>query len=260
LPEAGAIDLHYEVRGPDDGPPLLLICGIPAVVSDWAALAEPLSERRRTIAYDNRGSGDSEVTPAPYSMRQLAGDGLALMDRLGIERADVCGFSLGGMIAQELALSAPERVGHLILGCTHAGIAHAAAPPPESTAAFQLQTDDWAERMRALAPFAFAPGVDPEFLERFIQKKSADVQDPEGYRGQIAAVLGHDTRDRLGRITAPTLVVTGDSDQVIPAASSRPVADGIPGARLHVIEGAGHLFFLEAPDETLALFEGFLSS
>lgn len=250
------LELHYEERG--SGPALLLIAGIPVVASDWAAIAEPLSTTRRVIAYDNRGSGASTVTPGPYSTRQLAADAAGLLDALEIERADVFGMSLGGMIAQELALGWPERVHRLVLGCTHAGIGHAARQPRESSRAFALQTEDWAERMRALAPFAFASGVDADLLRRFIEKKSADVQDPVGYRAQLAAVLAHDSFGRLPAIEAPTMIVTGDDDRVIPAASSDILHGRLRGSRLEVVRGAGHLFFIERPEETLRLLEDFL--
>ena len=115
---------------------------------------------RRVIAFDNRGCGASTVTPGPYTTAGMAADALALLDALGVARADVFGMSLGGMIAQELAIAAPERVGRLVLGCTHAGAAHAPRMPRETGRAFAMATDDWAERMRALAPFAFASGVD----------------------------------------------------------------------------------------------------
>ncbi|HEX8086447.1 MAG TPA: alpha/beta hydrolase [Solirubrobacteraceae bacterium] len=167
------IDLHVEERG--EGPALLLIAGIPALASDWSPLAERLAARRRVIAYDNRGSGASTVTPGPYTTRQLAADAVALLDALGIERADVFGMSLGGMIAQELALGWPERVSKLVLGCTHAGLRHAARQPREAGRAFALETDDWPLRMRTLAPFAFTEGVDPELLARFIEKKSREA-------------------------------------------------------------------------------------
>jgi 3-oxoadipate enol-lactonase len=253
--EAG-LELHYEERG--RGPALLLIAGIPAIASDWAAVAEPLSATRRVIAYDNRGSGASTVTPGPYTTAQLAADGVALLDHLGVERADVFGMSMGGMIAQELALGWPERVNRLVLGCTHAGVAHAARQPRDSGRAFAMETDDWAERIRALAPFAFSASVDPELLRRFIEKKAGDVQDLDGFRAQIAAVLAHDTFDRLPRIECPTLVITGDDDRVIPAASSDVLHGRIPGSRLEVIAGAGHLFFLEAPERTLTALSRFL--
>ena len=253
----GDIELHVEERG--DGEPLLLIAGIPAIAGDWAALAEPLAATRRAIAYDNRGSGRSTVTPGPYTTRGLAADATALLDALGIERTDVFGMSMGGMIAQELALGWPGRVRRLILGCTHAGVRHAAPQPPETGRAFALQTDDWAERMRALAPFAFARRVEPAMLAAFVEKKSRDVQDLAGYRAQIAAVLAHDSRDRLPDLRAPTLILTGDDDQVVPAASSDVLHERIPGSRLEVIPGAGHLFFLEQPERTRALVEGHLA-
>jgi pimeloyl-ACP methyl ester carboxylesterase len=162
------------------------------------------------------------------------------------------------MIAQELTLGWPERVDRLILGCTHAGIANAAPQPRETAQAFSMETGDWSERMRALAPLAFAEGYDAEQLEAFIEKKSLDAQDPAGYRGQIAAVLGHDTYDRLGEIASPTLILTGDQDRVIPPLSSAVLHEAIPGSRLAEIEGAGHLFFIEKPEESLELIEGFL--
>jgi 3-oxoadipate enol-lactonase len=253
----GDIDLHYEEWGSGE-PPLLLIAGIPAVASDWVTIAEPLSARRRVIAYDNRGSGESTVTAGPYTTRRLAADGVALLDALGIERADVFGMSLGGMIAQELAIGWPERVRRLVLGCTHAGPAHAAPMSRETGRAFAMQTDDWAERMRALAPFAFARGVDDQVLNLFIEKKSRDVQDQAGYAAQIQAVLGHDTYDRLPQVGAPTLILTGDDDQIIPGASSDVLHDRIFGSRLEVITGTGHLFFIERPEETIHLLESFL--
>jgi pimeloyl-ACP methyl ester carboxylesterase len=252
----GDIELHYEERGA--GHPLLLVPGIPAIASDWAPLAEPLSRSRRVIAYDNRGSGATTVTPAPYTTAGLAADAVALLDALEIERADVFGMSLGGMIAQELALGWPERVDRLVLGCTHCGLAHAGPPDRDAGRAFAMQTDDWGERMAALAPFAFAAGVDGDFVRRFVEKKSADVQEPEGYRGQIAAVLGHDSYDRLPGLARPTLILSGDSDRVIPAASSEVLLQRIPGSRLELVAGAGHLFFLERPEESLRLLDEFL--
>jgi 3-oxoadipate enol-lactonase len=251
------VELHYEDRG--DGPPLLLIAGIPAVADDWLALAQPLSASRRVISYDNRGSGRSSVTPGPYTTRQLAQDAVGLLDRLQVSRADVFGMSMGGMIAQELALAWPERVGRLVLGCTHAGLRHAAPQPRESARAFALQTDDWGERIGALAPFAFASDFDGELLEGFVEKKSRDLQDPAGYAAQIQAVLGHDAGERLAGIAAPTLILTGDDDRIIPAASSQLLHERIPGSQLELIGGAGHLFFIEKPAETLALLERFLA-
>ncbi len=250
------IELAYEERG--SGPPLLLVPGIPALGNDWWPFADALTLSRRVIVYDNRGSGASSVTPAPYTTEQLAVDAVALLDALDVDRADVFGVSLGGMIAQEIALGSPERVRKLVLGCTHAGVTHAVRPPREAGKAFAMETDDWGERMRTLAPFAFASDVERRFLDAFIEKKSRDVQTDEGYRGQIAAALGHDTFDRLPQLEAPTFVLTGDDDRVIPHASSDPLVERIPDAKLHVLHGAGHLFFLEQPEETRRALEEFL--
>jgi len=257
LADLDELSLHYEDQG--SGRPLLLIAGIPAVASDWEPLAGRLAQAgHRVISYDNRGSGQSTVTPGPYSTGQMAADAVALLNHLEIDSADVFGMSMGGMIAQELALAAPARVRRLVLGCTHAGVAHAARPCREAGEAFALQTDDWPERMRALAPFAFARAVEPAMLAAFIAKKSADVQDPVGYRAQIDAVLAHDTAARLGAIHAPTLVLTGDDDRVIPGVSSEILCQRIPAAELAELAGSGHLFFIERPDATLALLLGFL--
>jgi 3-oxoadipate enol-lactonase len=257
LAELSGLNLHYEDRG--DGPALLLIAGIPAIASDWEPLGGRLARAgHRVVAYDNRGSGESSVTPGPYTTRQMAGDALALLDHLECAQADVFGMSMGGMIAQELALAAPERVGRLVLGCTHAGIDHAPPPPKATGRAFALRTDDWALRMRTLAPLAFAPDADRDLVRSFVAKKSLDVQDPTGYAAQIEAVLAHDTASRLGQISAPTLVLTGDQDRVIPGESSRLLADRIPDGALRIIPGAGHLFFLERPEETLEILTAFL--
>jgi 3-oxoadipate enol-lactonase len=121
-----------------------------------------------------------------------------------------------------------------------------------------LSTHDWALRMRTLAPFAFARDVERSRLSEFIAKKSADVQDLSGYRSQIQAVIAHDTASRLEEIRAPTLVLTGDDDQIIPGQSSRLLVERIPDATLRVIPGAGHLFFLEQPDKTIATLTDFL--
>jgi len=166
---------------------------------------------------------------------------------------------MGGMIAQELAIGFPERVDRLVLGGTHASTKDAVRPRREVLRAFAFETDDWAERMRALAPFAFAPGVDPQLLDRFIDKKAGDVQPDHGYRGHIAAVGAHDAVERLASIKQPTLVITGAQDQIIPAENSDLLCERIPRARLEVIDHAGHLFFIENPEQTLQVLEAFLS-
>jgi 3-oxoadipate enol-lactonase len=177
---------------------------------------------------------------------------------LRIDRADVFGVSLGGMIAQEFALGWPERLRKLVLGCTQAGFAAAHKPDRDVGLAFVGETDDWNTRMRRLAPFAFGRSADGEAVEAFIAKKARDLQSPESYAAQLAAVALHDAHDRVAEIAAPTLVITGSEDQIIPPANSRVLADRIPGSVLHICPGAGHLFFREQPAETARVLEGFL--
>jgi pimeloyl-ACP methyl ester carboxylesterase len=250
------VGIYYDDHG--DGPALLLVPGIPAISSDWFPLADRLKERSRVVVYDNRGSGRSDAPPGPYSTRQLAVDAVAVLDALGIERAHVFGVSMGGMIAQELALGFPERVDRLVLGSTQASTQAAVRPRREVTLAFAFETDDWTERMPVLAPFAFAPGANPQLLAKFIDKKSGDVQPENGYRGQIAAFLAHDALDRLASIEQPTLVIAGSQDQIIPAENSEILFERIPRAHLEVIEGAGHLFFIEDPEQTMGVLDAFL--
>lgn len=253
------VSLHYREWG--SGPPVLLIAGIPAIADDWEPVAMRLASLgRRAIAYDNRGSGASSVTPGPYTTAVMAEDAVALMGHLSLERVDVFGMSMGGMIAQELAISHAERVNRLVLGCTHAGVAHAVPPPAAVGRAFALRTEDWGLRMRTLAPFAFSRTVAPSDLLAFIEKKSRDVQDPAGYRAQIDAVLAHDAVSRLGTIAAPTLVLTGDDDQIIPGENSELLAERIPNAELRIIPSTGHLFFLEQPGETIEILSDFLDA
>jgi 3-oxoadipate enol-lactonase len=232
----GGVRLHYEDGG--EGRPLLLIAGIPAIVSDWLPVANALRTTRRVIAYDNRGSGESDTPVGPYTTAELAEDAAALLDALGAVPADVFGISMGGMIAQELALRHPGSVRRLVLGCTHAATRTAVRPPKEASRAFAAEVG-WAERMLLLSPFAFTEDVDAGLLERFIEKKSGDVQSEEGYRAQIAAVLAHDASARLGDIGHETLVITGDDDRVIPGANSELLASEIPNARLVVSRRPG---------------------
>jgi pimeloyl-ACP methyl ester carboxylesterase len=257
--DVNGIRLHFEEWG--RGTPVLIIPGIPAVVSDCAGLAEGLADRFRVVAFDNRGSGQSTKPDEPYSIGGFAADATGLLDTLGIGRAHVVGFSMGGMIAQELAIAAPDRLIGLVLACTHAGLKHATPPSPAAAEAFRLDARSWAERMRVLAPFAFSPGYarrHPEAFETFVEKKSRDEQPDFAYRRQLAASVRHDTLARLCRITVPTLVITGSDDAVVPAANSRLLADRIPDARLVVVPGAGHLFFAERPTEAVDAIKAFL--
>lgn len=251
--------LFYEVYG--SGPPLLLAPGLPQISSDWFPFADALAERFTVVVYDNRGSGRSEEPEGWYSISLMAADAAGLLDHLKVERAHVFGTSMGGMIAQELAIGWGDRIARLVLGCTHAGGSHAVQPDEEVGRAFALATRDWGERVAALVPYAFSPAYlesHRDAVSRFVEKKSRDAQSHTGYRKQYGAANRHDSFDRLGGIRRPTLVITGTQDRVVPPRNSRILCEAIPDARLAEIEAAGHLFFVEQPEATLALLLPFL--
>ncbi|HET6720392.1 MAG TPA: alpha/beta fold hydrolase, partial [Rhodocyclaceae bacterium] len=214
----------------------------------WAPLIARWQDRYRCIAYDLRGQGDSETTPGPYAMPQLAADGLELLDALAIERCVFAGVSMGGMVAQHLALLAPQRVSALILADTAAGFDAAGRA-------------GWDERIAQLQRDGIAPLVDTMmgrwFTESFRRTQPQAVAavaailartDLDGYLASCAAVRDHDLLARLQEIKPPTLVVCGENDPSTPLALSQALAAGIPGAWLEVLPGLNHLPNFEAPE------------
>lgn len=257
--EVGDVDLFYERRG--EGPPLLLIAGIPATARDWRPFAERLAGSFTVVSFDNRGSGRSDKPEEWYSIGGFADDAAGLVEALSLDRPHVFGVSMGGMIAQELAIRHGGSISRLVLGCTNCGGERAIQPADEVTEAFAYEGDGWEHRIQLLAPHAFAPGfpdANPEAYDAFVETKSADVQPLYAYRRQLGAAVRHDTYDRLGEITNPTLVLTGTEDAVVPPENSEILNEEIPGSRLEHVAAAGHLFFVEKPEETVAILESFL--
>ena len=257
------IDLYYEETG--SGPPLLLIAGLSGNTLGWAMLLPALSERFRVIAFDNRGAGRSSASPGPYSTRQMADDATALLDHLGIERADVIGHSMGGMITQELVLAHPEKVDRLVLLATYARPCPAIHDPWLS---------NWVQACeRGADPAAVALSLMPWFFTAALMSEYDQVEavltewlsDPypapaHGIASQAAACRTHDTLDRLPQIAAPTLVLVGAEDIVTPVSCSRQLADGIPGARLQVLERGGHIPDAEYPEAVTGALLAFLTA
>jgi 3-oxoadipate enol-lactonase len=253
---SGPVKLAYEVRG--SGPPLLLIQGLGYGRWGWEPVVDPLAEDFHVAFYDNRGIGGSDIPPGPYTARQLAEDAVAVLEAAGMERADVVGTSLGGMVAQELAIAFPERINRLVLACTTPG-GPSSHPMPQQTVDL-MQTAPSLPPETALRRFvenALSPGVAEELVERIVALRLANPFDPAGWQAQAAAGATFDAFDRLGSIQAPTLVVTGDQDVVVDPRNSELLAAGIPQARLERVTG-GHLFFWEDPDRFVSLVKDFL--
>jgi pimeloyl-ACP methyl ester carboxylesterase len=257
--ERGAHQIHYEALGRADAPVLLLVMGMGLSSRSWHTLPELLRDDFRVVVFDNCGTGRSSVPRALYRIADMADDAAAVLDALGVDRAYVFGLSMGGMIAQELALRYPERVRALVLGATFAAHLRSKKPPP--AVAFEL--------LRALLRGARLP---PAQLARLLVSPGYFSRDPGGFGRwmrrierlpgsvalrQITAVALHDTRRRLRGLKVPTLVVTGDADRLVPPANSHALARLIPGARLLVVPGAGHVFPVERPAETVAMLRHF---
>jgi 3-oxoadipate enol-lactonase len=253
----GGVRIAYETRGA--GEPLLLVHGLGYGRWGWEPLLEQLADEFRVLFYDNRGIGDSDVPPGPYSTQQLAADAVAVLDAAGVERADVVGTSLGGMAAQELALGFPDRVRRLVLACTTPG-GFSAHPMPQQTVDLMLAAPTLAPEvaLRRFVENALAPGAPEELVDRIYALRLANPFDPNGWHAQAAAGVGHDAHDRISAIEAPTLVVTGTEDVVVDPRNSELLAERIPDARLERVPG-GHLFFWEDPTRCATLVKEFLS-
>ena len=262
--QANGIDHFYEEAG--SGPPLVLLNGEGGNTLDWAALLPALTDRFRVISFDARGSGRSSAPPGPYSTRQLADDAVAVLDHVGAARAHVVGLSLGGMIAQELALARPERVERLVLVGTHARAAQPALWDAWTTFFVQAQERglDRAGTVLWFMAWMFTPAFmarHAQVLEAVEQWKDDPLQAPaHGRAAQGVAARDHDTLERLPAIAAATLVVVGDQDILTPVAAARELAEGIPGARLLVLEGGGHLALYECQRAFLDALLAFLGN
>ncbi|HZO81138.1 MAG TPA: alpha/beta fold hydrolase [Candidatus Binataceae bacterium] len=256
------INLYYESHG--GGAPLLMIMGLGSSALSWEpALIADLARGFRTIVCDNRGTGRSDKPREEYSIPAMADDAAALLDALGIARAHVFGVSMGGMIAQELALNHPARVQTLTLGCTTAGGRNAVPAPPESMKILMAPRAGLsdADIIRRAWPLGYTEGYirsHRDVLEAAITRVLQHPTPPYAYKLQLDSTFKFKTYDRLPQITAPTLVITGAEDVLIPARNSEIIAERIPGAQVHIIPGAGHQFFHEKREEFVAALTEFL--
>lgn len=258
--KVNGVELYVEVEG--DGHPLLLLEGLGYHHWMWFKQRPALSRRFRLISVDNRGVGHSDKPDEPYSIRKFADDAAAVLDALGIERAHVLGISMGGFIAQEFALAYPRRTGRLVLGCTSFGGPRSIPVPPATLAVMTDRTGSPEDIVRRGLAIAASPGywdLHPEELERIVRWRLELPVPNHAYMRQLAAAAAHDAADRVGQITAPTLIATGDRDRVVPAENSDLLAAAIPGSRVVRYPGAGHLFFIEQADRFNADVEAFLT-
>ena len=241
------VRLNHELHG--RGQPLILLEGLGGDIPGWRRNIPALARELLVIAYDFRGNGDSDDPPAPCSMATFVDDTLALLDSLGVDRTHVYGQSFGGMVAQEIAFTAPERVRTLILACTDMGPSRAV----RSEGATAPKHEPW----RALYAAGF-PDAHPKHVAEDLRIGAAQPEHPVGGRRQWEAMQGFDSYDRLPDLRIPTLVLHGTEDRMIPVENGRRLAARIPGAELVLLEGAGHLYHSERAAEADAAVLDFI--
>jgi 3-oxoadipate enol-lactonase len=233
------------------GEPLLLIMGLGSASDMWYRLLPRLAERYRTIFFDNRGVGRSDAHSGPYSIATMAADAAAVLDASGVESAHVLGFSMGGFIAQEFALQYGERVRRLILvatACGGAEVVWAEAEVLQALEAKGVKTRE--EGFWMTAPYNYAPSTPRHLIEEDLEATLRSPLKRESYQAQLLAIrTWAGSHDRLRSLYKRTLVMHGDSDQLIPTENGRILARVIPGAELVIIHGAGHRLMTDKLDD-----------
>ena len=258
MPQAAVdgISLFYERHGA--GEPVLLIQGMSGTHLAWGeAFMAELGDDLDLVVYDHRGVGSSTPQTDPFSIARLADDATGLLDALGWDDAHVLGISMGGMVAQELALRHPQRIRTLTLGCTYPGGSGAQLADPaliQELAGALLSGDrELALRTGFAANLSAAHVADEAHWAPFEAMATALPVAVPVIMLQMQAVMGHDASARLGSIEAPTLVVHGTEDQMLPVVNGELIARSIPDARLELLGGVGHMFWWEQPERSAAL-------
>jgi len=252
--------IYWEEHGAGD--PLLLIMGLGATLEWWHRLVPVLAPRYRTIVFDNRGAGRSDVPPGPYPIPTMAEDAVAVMDAAGVASAHVFGASMGGMIAQELALNHPSRVRSVILGCTACGGRQSVPAGKDVAAALSARTTMTREEaMWAMVPYIFDTSTPREVVAADLAIRLTSPVTDDGYFAQLQGIRAWTgTHDRLAGLTMPALVIHGETDRLVPAENGRIIAKAIPGSRLVMIPNASHIFFTDQFEASSRALLSFLPS
>jgi len=266
MPKAHAneIDIYYEITG--SGAPLVLISGLGYGLWMWRKMIPGLAERFRVIAFDNRGAGQTGKPDGPYDARMMAGDTAGLMDALEVESAAVMGHSMGGFIAQQLALARPDLVGKLILSATNFSGPNHIPVTAQAMAVIMDRSGDPVDVIKRGIAVACAPGFSeahPEIVEELIAYRLGNPVPPAQYQAQTAVGLGLLSAEacfehRLKDVQPPTLILFGEHDQVVPPGNAELLAGKLPDARIEILSDVGHIFPIEQPEAAVAAVTNFL--
>ncbi len=265
---SGDVEIAYSVEGGGEET-VLLIMGMGGRAADWGkTFPSSLAEHYRVVRFDNRGVGGSPIASAGYTLSDLARDATAVLDAVGASRAHVIGISMGGMISQLLAVEHPDRVARLVLMSTHFGGSAVEPPGPEARRIFdpgefrRLGKDPVAMMIFTLSVIT-PPGFcerSPEVVEMMVANVREEPTTAQSFMAQVQAIVSSDRSELVRRIRQPTLVVHGTEDDLIPPSNGKQLAERIPGARLALLDGIGHMPMLEAPDRLAELVLEFLKS
>ena len=250
--------IYWEQEG--SGEPVLLIMGLGYSHDMWHRTRPVLLKHFNVILFDNRGVGKSDIPPGPYSIPHMAADAAAVLDAAGIGSAHVVGMSMGGMIAQELALTYPARVRKLVLGCTACG-------GPKAVRAEKAANDmvlargsmSPEEAIEAAVPFIYDASTPRERIDEDLAIRRRTVPSAAAYMAQLMSIFGWQSYDRLSQIQAPTLVLHGATDRLVPAGNGKLIAESIPGARFVLLQSASHIFTTDQPEVSHEKMIEFLS-
>jgi 3-oxoadipate enol-lactonase len=242
IAKINGINIDYAVTG--QGFPLVMIMGLGSGKKGWLFQTNLLKKYFKVITFDNRGVGNSDKPEGPYSIRMLAEDTLGLMDYLHIDKAHILGISLGGMIAQELAINYPQRVDKLILGCTFCTHDDTSGDHPAWTRAMESSLQG---NLNPMFERLFNKGLNRIIFGSLMKRtlKKSGAAGIAGMAGQYEASLKHNTAERLSQIKSPTLVIGGTADRVMKPGSFKVISDLIPQAKLVTIENGPHLVSIE---------------
>lgn len=260
LVKVNNINLYYESHG--SGEPLVLLPGFASGIWSWFRQIEALSKHFNVIVFDPRDVSRSDKPQEKTTIKTLADDVAALLDEIGIERTNVLGTSFGGFVAQEFALSFPQKTKRLVLCCTSFGGQKHIPPSMEVLEAFastkELNTE---ERVRENFLLAFNQSfieTQKEVIDKVCELREVNFVPEYAYTLQFQAAAMFDTSEYVSHIQTPTLILTGDKDIIVPSENSHNLAKLIPNSELKIIEGGSHLFFIEQADEFNQIVRDFL--
>lgn len=253
--KSNGIELYYEVHGA--GTPLLLISGLGYPAWEWHRMVPYLSQHFQVISFDNRGVGLTDAPAGPYTAGMLAADTAGLLDALGVQKAVVIGHSMGGFIAQAMALEFPEKVDKLVLCSTNFGGPHHVPITQEAMIVLSDITSDPVTRFKNGLVVSTAPGFaekHPEIIQSWLEWRMANPVNVAGYQAQVGIGLAlypeaAAFENKLPGITVPTLILFGAHDKVVPPANADLLAKKIPDSQAVILPDAGHFFPMEVPEE-----------